>query len=232
MGKNTYHIHSNRRPLKQIYETLSRPCVYRAADYGVFGHCSGKGVRIAVIDTGVPDHTDIRNIAEGIDMSESARDKHDHHGHATMISGILTSANPRAITGIAPDADLLFAKAINTEGDCSYTAIVASVLWAIVKQVDIILISLGSTTEYSVLHDAIRKAYGSGIVCLGCRREFQRQGSIPRLLPRSVVGRSSAFGFEVLEVRNHAENRRPNGVTRGRDVHDAPPRAVYARFGD
>ena len=135
-------------------------------------------------------------------MSETDRDKIDHHGHSTMISGILTSNNPRSIVGIAPASELFYAKVINADGECSYNALIAAVLWAVVKQVDIILISLGSQTDYSILHDAIKKAYNSGICILAAAGNLNGYNEYPSSYPEVLsVGRnnvSKSGKFKVL----------------------------------
>jgi len=163
MSKISYHISQSKRQPKQIYDSIPNPCVFRGVDYGLGQHLTGKGVKIAIIDSGTPDHKDIKNVVESVDMSETERDKIDHNGHSTMIAGVLSANNPKSITGISTESDLYFIKVIDSNGDSSFNSLVAGVLWAVVKQVDIIVISLGSPTNYSVLHDTIKKAYEQNI---------------------------------------------------------------------
>ena len=76
-------------------------------------------------------------------------------------------------------------KVVNANGDCSFNAIVAGVLWAIIKQVDIILISLGSQTDYLILHDAIKKAYEQNICIIaasGNKNTIEYPASYPEVL--------------------------------------------------
>jgi subtilisin family serine protease len=193
MAKHNYHIHSGKRSLNQTFETIPSPSIYRASDYGFHETLSGRGVKIAILDSGRPEHPDIANISQAVDMSETDRDEVDHHGHSTMVSGILTSNNPVAIMGICPDVELLYAKVANYDNECSYNALVAGVLWAIVKQVDIILICLGSETDYSVLHDAVKKAYNCGICVLAASGNKEGKEEYPAVYPEVLsVGRDTS----------------------------------------
>jgi subtilisin family serine protease len=124
---------------------------------------NGHGVKIAILDSGAPDHTDIKKIAECVDVSGSEGDKVDRIGHSTMVGGVIGSKNAKAITGVAPGSNLYFIKVTGRDGECQYNSLVTGILWSIVKKVDIILMCLGSEFDYPVLHDAIRKAYDQNI---------------------------------------------------------------------
>jgi len=80
-----------------------------------------------------------------------------------MVSGIIKSNNRKSIIGLAPNAQLLFGKVVDNNGQCGFNALVAGVLWSVVKEVDIIIIALGSPYDYMVLKDAIKKARSHNI---------------------------------------------------------------------
>lgn len=162
----TYNVRLNKKPKKQILEALDKPYIYSPLNFGLSKDLTGKDVRISIIDTGCPNHKDIETSRIEIcsDMNSSQKnDCKDAHGHSTMISGVLAANNPSSLVGISPQASLLYAKVAHDNGKCSYNAVIASVLWSVVKQVDVILISLGSKSDHPILHDAIKKAYDSGI---------------------------------------------------------------------
>lgn len=167
MAKRQYHIRGSVRPSKQIVGKIESPLSYSPGDFGLSTTLTGKGVSIAVIDTGCPDHSDIRNVSDCVDMRDELRpngsDCADKHGHATMLAGIIGGSSGKTIQGIAPDADMLFAKVAGSNGQCNFQSLVGAVLWAVVKKVDIILVSLGSQSDYPVFHSAIKKAYSQNI---------------------------------------------------------------------
>nr|WP_227659028.1 MULTISPECIES: S8 family serine peptidase [unclassified Corynebacterium] len=68
-------------------------------------HASGAGVTVAVIDTGVASHPQLRNLDAGSDLvsPESPDPFHDCDAHGTIVAGIIASAD----RGIAPGARIL-----------------------------------------------------------------------------------------------------------------------------
>jgi subtilisin family serine protease len=146
---------------------------YSAKSFGLPKELKGRGVKIAIIDSGRPNHKDIKaEITDCIDVSvESKSCIDDERGHSTMVSGLIGSNNPTALIGIAPESSLLFAKVTNKNGESSLNSIVSGILWAVVKEVDVILIPLGCDTHYMLLHDAIKKASQSGICIVAAYKE-------------------------------------------------------------
>ena len=130
---------------------------------------TGLNIKNCIIDSGEPQHKDIKvrnNMkveGENVSFCDENSCVYDKYGHSTMISGIIKGRNKNSIIGVAPSSKLLYAKVVNDKGQCSFNSVVAAVLWAIVKNVDIITIALGTDYDYSVLHDAIRKARKNNI---------------------------------------------------------------------
>jgi len=150
-------------PVKIPITKLKNPILYNPLDYGMSTRNTGKDIAIAVLDSGCPKHCDIENLMSKNSFCEQDKDPDDSFGHSTMVSGILGAKNRLSLTGLVPDANLYFAKILDSLGKGNFNAMVAGILWSIVKKVDIILISLGSSTDYTILHDAIKKAHESGI---------------------------------------------------------------------
>jgi subtilisin family serine protease len=157
------NIKVDKKPKKNIIDKLDDPIIYSSSLYGINNYCTGKKVKIAILDTGCPKHKDIKNIGDRVNFCEKNVATYDNHGHSTMISGIIGAKNIKNIIGVAPDAELQFGRIVDNNGDCSYNSLVAGVLWAIVKEVDIIVIALGSSYDYSILRDAVKKARDYGI---------------------------------------------------------------------
>ncbi|MHA1469134.1 MAG: S8 family serine peptidase [Candidatus Asgardarchaeia archaeon] len=120
--------------------------------------CTGKNIKIAILDSGAPQHKDIKIGSEKLSFCQENINVYDKNGHATIVSGIVKANNKKSIVGLAPNAQLLFGKIIDNHGMCDFNSLVAGVLWAIVKEVDIIVMALGTQYDYRVLHDAIKKA--------------------------------------------------------------------------
>lgn len=179
---------------------------YSGSLYGLDPKLTGKGINITIIDTGSPDHKDIVNAGNAVDVSEKPKDHKDRHGHATMVAGIIGCKNNKQIVGAAPDAKLSFAKVINQTGECAFSSLVAAILWSIVKKTDIILMSLGSKNDYSVLHDAVKKAHSHGILIIAAN-ENKKEPSYPAYYPECL---SVSLGKRKFRKKNTMSLSLPN----------------------
>jgi minor extracellular protease Epr len=149
---------------RKIIKQLDKPHVYSGESYGLTKSLTGDGVTICVIDTGIPNHPDLPEALGSANMSSESKDALDHQGHATMVAGVIVGQNENTgIRGLAPNASMYYVKVMNSSGDCGFNSLLAAMLWSIVKQCDVVLISLGSSSDYIVLSDAISKAVDSGI---------------------------------------------------------------------
>ncbi len=148
---------------RKIIDEVPSTIIYSPSIYGINNKCTGRGIKIAILDSGCTNHKDIKSEGNKINFCEDNTSVDDNNGHSTMISGIIKSNNKKAIIGLAPQTKLLFGKVVNHRGQCSFNSLVAGVLWAIVKEVDIIVIAMGTQYDYRVLHDAIKKARYHGL---------------------------------------------------------------------
>ncbi|MFK4082975.1 S8 family serine peptidase [Kribbella sp. NPDC020789] len=109
---------------------------------------TGKGVKIAVLDTGIdPTHPDVAGrIAAAEDFSGSG-DVVDHFGHGTHVASIAAgngAASGGKYKGVAPDATLLNAKVLDDTGNGYDSGIIAGMEWATAQGASVLNLSLGS----------------------------------------------------------------------------------------
>lgn len=137
---------------------------------------SGRGVRIAVIDSGVhAEHPHVGNIAGGIafDLAGAAQaDYVDRLSHGTAVVA--------AIHEKAPDAELFAVKVFDRSLATSITALVRGIEWAIDAGVHLINLSLGTSraAHESALAGAVLKAAGRDVVIVSARRDDQQPDAI------------------------------------------------------
>ncbi len=125
---------------------------------------TGKGVKIAVIDTGIAPHSDL-NIAGGVSTVDYTSSYKDDNGHGTHVAGIIgAKRNGIGIAGVAPDAQIYAVKALDKNGNGNLQDIAEALDWAIANKMDIINMSFGTSTDSKILHDLVDKAYKSGIL--------------------------------------------------------------------
>nr|WP_240903876.1 S8 family serine peptidase [Chengkuizengella sediminis] len=147
---------------------------------------TGKKVRIAVLDTGITDHSDLQ-VKKGVSFVEGSTFDEDEHGHGTHVAGTIAALNnDEGVVGVAPDADLYAVKVLDAEGNGTYAQVIEGIQWAIDNKVDIISISFGGTDYSQSLHEVIQDVEEEGILILaaaGNLGEGEETELYPALFP-------------------------------------------------
>ncbi|MYU15738.1 S8 family serine peptidase [Streptomyces sp. SID8361] len=107
----------------------------------------GKGVKVAVLDTGVDaTHPDLKGRVSLQKNFSSASDAVDHFGHGTHVAATIGgSGSGNGAKGVAPGADLISGKVLDNNGGGSISDIIAGIEWATAEHADIVNMSLGAT---------------------------------------------------------------------------------------
>jgi subtilisin family serine protease len=109
---------------------------------------SGRGIRVAVLDTGFDlDHPDFAGRAVTARSFVAGEDAQDGHGHGTHCIG--TACGPRTPPdgpryGVAPEAEIFAGKVLGNEGSGSDAGILAGINWAVTSGCPVISMSLGA----------------------------------------------------------------------------------------
>ncbi|WP_308408623.1 S8 family serine peptidase [Streptomyces sp. AC627_RSS907] len=107
----------------------------------------GKGVKIAVLDTGVDTtHPDLTNQVVASENFTASPDATDRYGHGTHVASIAAGTGAKAgatYKGVAPGAKLLNGKVLGDDGSGDDSGIIAGMEWAAAQGADIINLSLG-----------------------------------------------------------------------------------------
>jgi minor extracellular serine protease Vpr len=159
---------------------------------------TGKGVRIAVVDTGIDySHPDLfgfgtgGKVVGGYDFLENDDSPMDTDGHGTLVAGII-AANGQ-VKGVASNAELV-AYRIASEGTYVSTAdMIRALDRAVEDEIDVLNISLGLDYVSEEIDSAIEKLVGKGVVVVtaaGNNGESRTIGS-PASAPSAIsVGAS------------------------------------------
>lgn len=149
---------------------------------------AGKGITIAIIDTGVdynhPDLTD--NLLSGYNAINGSTAYHaaqDNNGHGTHVAGIAAADGKGAdgdgtgIYGVAYAAKILPVKAMNRDGEGLDDVIADGIVWAADHGANIINLSLGSNAEEGILGEAINYAADKGCLVIAAAGNSDQQSS-------------------------------------------------------
>jgi minor extracellular protease Epr len=131
----------------------------------------GSGVKICLIDSGFSDHDALSHVKDSVNFTDM-KDHHDYVGHSTAIAGLIGASKPE-ITGIATGVELFFAKAVDNSGVSQFDAVIASILWSIVKRMDIICLPIRIDTYNAALKSVITKAVSSNISIVMSTSDYQ-----------------------------------------------------------
>lgn len=126
----------------------------------------GKGVKVAVIDSGIDVHNDIET-SQWIDFSEkvSGYKPIDSNGHGTEIAGVIAARkNGIGIIGIANEVELYSVKVLNKDNQATVSSVIKALEWCINNDIDIINMSFGMDQYSKILEEVIKKAYKNGIL--------------------------------------------------------------------
>jgi serine protease AprX len=137
---------------------------------------TGKDVTIAVLDTGIDPHPDLKGrIAAFHDVINGRTEPYDDHSHGTHVSGIAAgtgAASQGRYRGVAPDAQLVGVKVIDKNGKGSTSTMIKGIQWVLENRdryhIRVLNMSLGKTADESYTSDpvaqAVEKAWAAGIV--------------------------------------------------------------------
>src|SRR5256714_5517120 len=146
-----------------------------------WAHTTGRGVRVGIVDTGVDlTHEDLAGrVVEGTSCVGAAGDQakctgspQDDQGHGTHVAGIIAANkdNNIGIAGVAPDAQLVVAKALNAAGEGNEDDINAGIKWVVDHGAKVVNLSLGDPNFVFTsllgtgMRDGIEYAWSHGAV--------------------------------------------------------------------
>lgn len=138
---------------------------------------TGKGVGVAVLDTGLFLHKDLRDRIAGFgDMVNHRLEPYDDCGHGTHICGIIGgngSVSDGKYQGIAPGCSLTAVKVLDRKGNGYAADVLAGIDWILERKeklkIRIVNISVGSygkkgMSEDSALVRGVDRAWDEGLV--------------------------------------------------------------------
>lgn len=135
--------------------------------YAAWGVTTGKGVTVAVLDTGVKaDHADLPN-ARRVEVvsGDTALGLDDAVGHGTHVAGIIGAVMGNGVggAGIAPGVTILSLRVANAKGVIYDSYLIAALRTAVKNGAQVANISIGGPAYNAVFQKAINEAVAAGV---------------------------------------------------------------------
>jgi type VII secretion-associated serine protease mycosin len=162
---------------------------------------TGKGVVVAVIDTGVrANHPDLRGrVKKGWDFVSSDNSASDLNGHGTHVAGAIAAKknNRRGIAGLAPSAKILPVRVLDANGNGNTLAVARGIVYAVNKGADVINLSLAGDRPDGQTRAAVAYAVRKNVVVVaaagnrGCGASATYPAAYPNVIGVGAIDRYS-----------------------------------------
>ncbi len=158
---------------KERYERSGRPSpgisVVDADNAWV--HATGRGVTVALMDTGIAEHPDLEgSVVARVDFVNDRATLLDPSGHGTFVAGLI-AAHGDTFKGVAPDAKLISLRVLDQNGKGTMRSVLAAFDWLLQNRttmhIKVLNLSFGAPQRSSyhreLLAGVVESAWFAGI---------------------------------------------------------------------
>jgi serine protease len=159
----------------------------------------GRGVTVAVIDTGVACFdkgpfsrgTDLAGTrcTAGYNFVDNSPDAYDDHGHGTHVAGTIaqTTNNGVGAAGLAYCATLMPVKVLSRQGFGTVAGVAEGIRFAADNGADVINMSLGGPSSSRAIASAVKYALAKGVVVVAAAGNSGRSVGYPAAYPGVIA---------------------------------------------
>lgn len=143
-----------------------------------------KEIKIAVLDTGRPEHPDLK-VAGAFNFSDS-KDEKDRDGHSSHVCGTIAASGQ--ILGVAPGVRFYTYKVFSDQGLGNWSWLAQAIRQAADDGMDVINMSLGGPQGIPELAEVIRYAYSKSVVLVAAAGNTGQRGvEYPAAYPEVIA---------------------------------------------
>lgn len=176
---STFSSHPEYCIVKQLMDgTMNEVRELTGCTYAHAQNLTGRGTGIAVLDSGICNHPDLRErIYMFRDFMGDSIEMYDDNGHGTHIAGIAGASGAASggkYRGIAPACHFIAGKVLDEKGNGNTEALIRGIEWVVECRdrygIRILNISVGAShkkdqpREEKLLLDAVDYAWSSGLI--------------------------------------------------------------------
>jgi serine protease AprX len=184
--------------------------------YAINNNITGKGITIAIMDTGIYNHSDFDNRIIGFkDLVNNRIGMYDDNSHGTHVAGICAGSGRMSYQkyiGMAPGSNIVMIKILDEDGNGETQSVIKGIDWILKNQkkynIKLLNISVGTLPrtgeeEKSAIIDSVEAAWDKGIVVVAAAGNSGPQGSTittPGISKKIITvgssddGKQDAFG--------------------------------------
>jgi serine protease AprX len=181
------HVSSNHAVSAQMTVTnqsIGADLVHEGGWAPGIGPLTGKGIGVAVIDSGVAPLPELHGrIVASRDFTDDRGDGRDFNGHGTHVAGIIAAGGRNhfdGTQGVAPGANIISLKVLDAKGRGVAGDVIEAIDWAIANRsrfnIRVINLSLGGPVTQGWADDpicqAVERAYRAGITVVASAGNF------------------------------------------------------------
>lgn len=157
----------------------------------------GRGVKIAIIDTGILPHSALTGKIQHINLVELPEGV-SPNSHGTSVASLIAGTHPN-MKGVAPAADLISVRVADETGFSSSFLLAQGIIAAVDAGANLLNISMGSEGDSLLVRQAVEYAREKGaLVFASSGNEGSRQAAFPAADPNVYsVGAIDATGTHL-----------------------------------
>jgi subtilisin len=147
-------------------------------------------IKVGIIDTGISNkHPDLlANIKGGVNTINSFKSWNDDNGHGSHVAGIVAALdNDIGVIGAGPQINLYAIKVLGANGSGYLSDVIEGIEWAIANKMQVINMSLGTSSDIQSFHDAVTAAKNAGIVVVAAAGNSGGAVSFPAAYPEAIA---------------------------------------------